>query len=125
MTDYWSFTDEELAQLFHWLEELGVAIRNCWRHEQLAATHGLIDDILAGLGSACVVVGSNCGVLHANTGQITHNQFPLAHAAGFEIGGNIAQFGCDPFFGDCALPVHEIGGTLTARCPIGRASDHR
>ena len=62
-----TFSDEELAQLFHWLEELGVAIRNCWRHEQLAATHGLIDDILAGLGNGCVVVGSNCGVLHANS----------------------------------------------------------
>jgi signal transduction histidine kinase/DNA-binding NarL/FixJ family response regulator len=61
-----TFSDDELAQLFHWLEELGVAIRNCWRHEQLAATHGLIDDILAGLGNGCVVVGSNCGVLHAN-----------------------------------------------------------
>jgi signal transduction histidine kinase/DNA-binding NarL/FixJ family response regulator len=60
------FGDEELAQLFHWLEELGVALRNCWRHEQLAATHGLIDDILGGLGNGCVVVGSNCGVLHAN-----------------------------------------------------------
>ena len=61
-----TFSDEELAQLFHWLEELGVAIRNCWRHEQLAATHGLIDDILGGLGSGCIVVGSNCGILHAN-----------------------------------------------------------
>ena len=61
-----TFSDEELAQLFHWLEELGVAIRNCWRHEQLAATHGLIDDILGGLGNGCVVVGSNCGILHAN-----------------------------------------------------------
>ena len=61
-----TFSDDELAQLFHWLEELGVAIRNCWRHEQLAATHGLIDDILAGLGNGCIVVGSNCGVLHAN-----------------------------------------------------------
>ena len=60
------FSDEELTQLFHWLEELGVAIRNCWRHEQLAAAHGLIDDILAGIGSGCVVVGANCGVLHAN-----------------------------------------------------------
>ena len=61
-----TFSDEELAQLFHWLEELGVAIRNGWRHEQLAATHGLIDDILGGLGNGCIVVGSNCGVLHAN-----------------------------------------------------------
>ena len=60
------FGDDELTQLFHWLEELGVALRNCWRHEQLAATHGLIDDILAGIGSGCVVVGANCGVLHAN-----------------------------------------------------------
>ena len=61
-----TFSDEELAQLFHWLEELGIAIRNCWRHEQLAATHGLIDDILGGLGNGCIVVGSNCGILHAN-----------------------------------------------------------
>ena len=64
------FGDEELAQLFHWLEELGVALRNCWRHEQLAATHGLIDDILGGLGSGCIVVGSNCGVLHANAAAL-------------------------------------------------------
>jgi signal transduction histidine kinase/DNA-binding NarL/FixJ family response regulator len=65
-----TFSDEELAQLFHWLEELGVAIRNCWRHEQLTATHGLIDSILAGLGSGCVVVGSNCGILHANAAAL-------------------------------------------------------
>jgi signal transduction histidine kinase/DNA-binding NarL/FixJ family response regulator len=64
------FGDEELAQLFHWLEELGVALRNCWRHEQLAATHGLIDDILGGLGNGCVVIGSNCGVLHANAAAL-------------------------------------------------------
>ena len=61
-----SFADEDLVQLFHWLEELGIAMRNCWRHEQLAATNGLIDDILAGLGSGCVVIGSNNGVLHTN-----------------------------------------------------------
>ncbi len=60
------FADEDLVQLFHWLEELGIALRNCWRHEQLAATNGLIDDILAGLGSGCVVIGSNNGVLHTN-----------------------------------------------------------
>ncbi|MEQ1850683.1 MAG: ATP-binding protein, partial [Chthoniobacteraceae bacterium] len=65
-----TFSDQELAQLFLWLEELGVAIRNCWRHEQLAATHGLIDGILAGLGNGCVVVGSNCGILHANTAAL-------------------------------------------------------
>ncbi len=60
------FADEDMVQLFHWLEELGIALRNCWRHEQLAATNGLIDDILAGLGSGCVVIGSNNGVLHTN-----------------------------------------------------------
>jgi signal transduction histidine kinase/DNA-binding NarL/FixJ family response regulator len=64
------FCDEELAQLFHWLEELGVALRNCWRHEQLAATHGLIDDILGGISSGCVVIGANCGVLHANSAAL-------------------------------------------------------
>lgn len=64
------FGDDELAQLFHWLEELGVALRNSWRHEQLAATHGLIDDILGGIGSGCVVIGGNCGVLHANASAL-------------------------------------------------------
>ncbi len=60
------FVDEELTQLFHWLEELAIALRNCWRHEQLAARHGIVDDVLAGIGSGCVVIGANCGILHAN-----------------------------------------------------------
>ena len=61
-----TFCDEELLHLFHWLEELGTALRNCWRHEQLAAGHGLIDEIIASLGSGCVVIGSNRGIIHAN-----------------------------------------------------------
>ncbi len=61
-----TFADEELLHLFHWLEELGTALRNCWRHEQLAAGHGLIDEIIATLGSGCVVIGSNRGIIHAN-----------------------------------------------------------
>lgn len=64
------FGDEELSRLFHWLEELAVALRNCWRHEQLGATHGLIDDILAGIGTACVVIGASCGVLHSNSAAL-------------------------------------------------------
>ncbi len=65
-----TFGDEELLHLFHWLEELGTALRNCWRHEQLSAGHGLIDEIIASLGSGCVVVGSNRGIIHANSAAL-------------------------------------------------------
>jgi signal transduction histidine kinase/DNA-binding NarL/FixJ family response regulator len=65
-----TFSDDELLHLFHWLEELGTALRNCWRHEQLMAGHGLIDEIIASLGSGCVVVGSNRGIIHANSAAL-------------------------------------------------------
>jgi signal transduction histidine kinase/DNA-binding NarL/FixJ family response regulator len=65
-----TFSDDELLHLFHWLEELGTALRNCWRHEQLMAGHGLIDEIIASLGSGCVVVGSNRGIIHTNAAAL-------------------------------------------------------
>lgn len=65
-----TFTDDELLPLFHWLEELGTALRNCWRHEQLSAGHELIDEIIASLGSGCVIVGSNRGIIHANSAAL-------------------------------------------------------
>ena len=66
-----TFGDEELLHLFHWLEELGTALRNCWRHEQLSAGHGLIDEIIASLGSGCVVVASNRGIIHTNNAALS------------------------------------------------------
>ena len=58
--------NEELALIFHLLEELGMAIKNIWLHGQLAANHEMMADILRQLNSACVVVGRDLAVLHAN-----------------------------------------------------------
>jgi len=64
------FTNEELTLVFHLLEELGLAIRNSWLHDQLAANHQLMLDLLDQLGSACVLVGQKLEVLHANQAAI-------------------------------------------------------
>jgi len=61
------YANEELAIIFHMLEEVGLAIRNSWLHDQLAGNHAMIADILGNLGSGCVVVGGNLVTLHANT----------------------------------------------------------
>jgi signal transduction histidine kinase len=56
----------ELELIFHLLEEMGLAIKNIWLHDQLAANHGMMADILRELSSACVVVSRDLAVLHAN-----------------------------------------------------------
>jgi len=56
----------ELELTFHLLEELGLAIKNIWLHDQLAANHGMMADILRELSSACVVISRDLTVLHAN-----------------------------------------------------------
>ncbi len=61
------YTNEELAVIFHMLEEVGLAIRNSWLHGQLQANHAMVADILSHLGSGCLVIGSNLAVLHANS----------------------------------------------------------
>ena len=38
------------------LEELGLAVKNIWLHDQLADNHEMMADILRQLSSACVVV---------------------------------------------------------------------
>ena len=58
--------NHELALIFHLLEELGLAVRNIWRHDQLAGNNAMMSDILRELGSACVVVNRDLAVLHAN-----------------------------------------------------------
>jgi signal transduction histidine kinase/DNA-binding NarL/FixJ family response regulator len=60
------YGNEELAMLFHLLEEVGLAVRNAWIHAQMAANHSMVTDILSRLGSGCVVIGSSLVVLHAN-----------------------------------------------------------
>ncbi len=61
------FANEELSLIFHMLEEVGLAIRNSWLHDQVLGNHAMIADILGHLGSACVVVGHNLAALHANS----------------------------------------------------------
>lgn len=60
------YENEELALLFHMLEEVGLAIRNSWLHDQLQTHHAMLANILSNLGTACVVVSNNLHVLHAN-----------------------------------------------------------
>src|SRR5581483_9165964 len=60
------YANEELALIFHMLEEVGLAIRNSWLHDQLVANHGMVADILGTLGSGCIVVSSALAMLHAN-----------------------------------------------------------
>ena len=60
------YANEELALIFHMLEEVGLAIRNTWLHDQVLANHAMIADILGHLGSGCVVIGANLAALHSN-----------------------------------------------------------
>jgi len=60
------YENEELSLLFHMLEEVGLAIRNSWLHDQLQTSHSILSDILANLDTACVVIGNNLAVLHSN-----------------------------------------------------------
>jgi signal transduction histidine kinase/DNA-binding NarL/FixJ family response regulator len=60
------FASEELALIFHLLEELGLAIKNSWLHDQVAANHQTMADILNHLNAACVLVGRDLVILHTN-----------------------------------------------------------
>lgn len=56
----------ELELIFHLLEQLGLAVKNIWLHDQLAGNHQMMADILRELSSACVVVSRDLAVLHSN-----------------------------------------------------------
>jgi len=60
------YENEELSILFHMLEEVGLAIRNSWLHDQLQTSHTMLTGILESLGTGCVVIGNNLSVLHSN-----------------------------------------------------------
>jgi len=59
-------TNGELALIFHLLEQVGLAIKNIWSHEQVSARHEMMFDILRNIKTGCVVVGQDLNVLHAN-----------------------------------------------------------
>ena len=58
--------NSELELIFHLLEELAMAIKNIWLHDQLAANHEMMADIFRQLSGACVLVGQDLTVIHAN-----------------------------------------------------------
>src|SRR5436190_3230264 len=57
---------EELEIIFHVLEEIGLAVRNVWFHDQLAANQQMLSDVLRQFSSGCVVVGRDLNILHRN-----------------------------------------------------------
>ena len=62
----------ELELIFHLLEQVGLALRNIWLHDQLAGNHEMMTGILCELSSACIVVGRDLNVLHANKAARRH-----------------------------------------------------
>jgi len=62
----------ELEFIFHLLEQVGLALRNIWLHDQLAGNHEMMTDVLRELSNACVVVGRDLRVLHANKAARRH-----------------------------------------------------
>jgi len=56
----------ELELIFHLLEQVGLAIRNIWLHDQLSGNHEMMAGVLRQLSSACVVVSRDLKILHAN-----------------------------------------------------------
>ncbi|HEY1719109.1 MAG TPA: ATP-binding protein [Verrucomicrobiae bacterium] len=62
----------ELELIFHLLEQLGLALRNIWLHNQIADSNEMMTDVLRELASACVVVGHDLKILHANKSARRH-----------------------------------------------------
>jgi nitrogen fixation/metabolism regulation signal transduction histidine kinase len=86
----------ELELVFHLLEQVGLALRNIWLHDQIASNNEMMSDVLRELSSACIVVGQDLKVLHANksarrhfsqknlrTGELEFSDLP--HALGAKI----------------------------------------
>jgi signal transduction histidine kinase/DNA-binding NarL/FixJ family response regulator len=86
----------ELELIFHLLEQVCLALRNIWLHNQIAGNNEMMTDVLRELSSACIVVGSDLKVLHANrsahrnfgqkdkrTGELDFSDLP--HALGAKI----------------------------------------
>jgi len=61
-----ALVNAELELIFHLLEQLGLAIKNIWLHDQLAGNHEMMAEILREISSACIVVSRDLAVLHAN-----------------------------------------------------------
>ncbi len=61
-----ALTNPELELIFHLLEQVGLAVRNIWLHDQLSSNNEMMANVLRELNSACVVVSRDLKILHAN-----------------------------------------------------------
>jgi signal transduction histidine kinase/DNA-binding NarL/FixJ family response regulator len=77
--------NSELELIFRLLEQLGLAVKNIWLHDQLASNHEMMAEILRELSSACVVVGRDLGILHANKAARKYFARPERKGAEFEF----------------------------------------
>ncbi len=59
-------TNAELELVFHLLEQVGLAVRNIWLHDQVTGNNEMLAGVLRELNSACVVVSRDLQILHAN-----------------------------------------------------------
>jgi len=73
----------ELQLVFHLLEQLGLAIKNIWLHDQLATNHEMMTGIMRELASACIVVGRDLAILHAN--KMARRYFAPAERRGADL----------------------------------------
>ena len=58
--------NSELELIFHLLEQVSLAVRNIWLHDQLASNNDMMTGVLRELASACIVVSRDLKILHAN-----------------------------------------------------------
>jgi signal transduction histidine kinase len=65
-----SLGDEELQLLYLLMEELGLAIKNCWLHHQLSANNRLFSDVLSCMSNGNMVVSSNLTIVHSNRAMV-------------------------------------------------------
>jgi signal transduction histidine kinase len=75
--------NHELELIFHLLEQLGLALKNIWLHEQVVVNHQMMTDVLRELTSACVVVNRELKILHAN--KAARNLFSRPGRRGIEL----------------------------------------
>ena len=68
--------NSELELIFHLLEQLGLSIRNIWLHAQVGSSNEMMTDILRQLKSACIVIGRDLAILHANEAALSFFSSP-------------------------------------------------
>ena len=80
-----SLVNSELELIFRLLEQVGLALRNISLHDQLAGNHELLAGVLRELSSACVVVGRDLKILHANKAARRHFGRKNERTGGFDF----------------------------------------